>query len=178
MKVREAALGDLEALSALRARLWPDAPLAEHRREARAILDGTFQSTMPLSLLVAEAEGRLIGFAEVGLRSHADGCDPSRPCGYLEGWYVEPEHRRRGVGRALQAAAEARCRERGCVEMASDTWLGRSTTAPSSPVSITGTSARPRRPPLESSSPGSRGRASRGGPWWTSPRVRESWPAA
>ena len=78
---------------------------------------------MPLSVLVAEADGRLIGFAEVSLRSHADGCDPSYPCGYLEGWYVEPEHRRRGVGRALVTAAEAWCREQGCGEMASDTWL-------------------------------------------------------
>jgi aminoglycoside 6'-N-acetyltransferase I len=98
MRVRQAVLADLEALSALRARLWPSAPLAEHRDEARAILDGTFRSTMPLSVLVAEVDGRLIGFAEVGLRSHADGCDPSYASGYLEGWYVEPEHRRRGVG--------------------------------------------------------------------------------
>jgi aminoglycoside 6'-N-acetyltransferase I len=123
MRVREAAIADLEALSGLRARLWPAAPLAKHREETRAILEGTFRTTQPQSMLVAEADSGLIGFAEVGLRSHADGCDPSRPCGYLEGWYVEPEHRRRGVGRALVAAAEAWCREQGCVEMASDTWL-------------------------------------------------------
>jgi aminoglycoside 6'-N-acetyltransferase I len=127
MRVREAAIADLEALSELRARLWPNASLAEHRDEARAILDGSFRTTLPLSALVAEADGRLIGFVEVGLRSIADGCDPSRPCGYLEGWYVAPEHRRRGVGRALVAAAEAWCREQGCVEMASDTWLDAAT---------------------------------------------------
>jgi aminoglycoside 6'-N-acetyltransferase I len=123
MRVRAAAAGDLEALAALRARLWPGASPAEHQAEARAILDGTLPNTMPLLVLVAEVESRLIGFAEVGLRSHADGCEPSRPCGYLEGWYVDPEHRRRGIGRALVAAAEAWCRQQGCTEMASDTWL-------------------------------------------------------
>jgi len=48
-----------------------------------------------------------VGFLEVGLRSHADGCNPSRPVGYIEGWYVTEDHRRCGVGRNLLAKAEA-----------------------------------------------------------------------
>jgi len=39
---------------------------------------------------------------------------------YLEGWYVESEWRRRGVGTALVAAAEAWARAQGCTELASD----------------------------------------------------------
>jgi len=35
----------------------------------------------------------LVGFLEVGLRSHADGCDPAQPVGYVEGWFVAPDHR-------------------------------------------------------------------------------------
>ena len=42
---------------------------------------------------------------------------------FLEAWYVEPEHRRRGVGRALIERAENWCREQGCREMGSDTWI-------------------------------------------------------
>jgi len=57
------------------------------------------------------------------LRSHADGCNPSRPVGYVEGWYVAESHRNRGIGRKLVAAAEDWARSQGCVEIASDTWI-------------------------------------------------------
>ncbi|MBV9156135.1 MAG: GNAT family N-acetyltransferase [Acidobacteriaceae bacterium] len=72
--------------------------------------------------MVAETgDGRLFGFAEVDLRSHADGCSPARPVGYLEGWYVAEEARRSGIGRQLLSTAEDWARSHGCVEMASDT---------------------------------------------------------
>ena len=57
---------------------------------------------------------------EVDLRSHADGCNPLQPVGYIEGWYVAEDHRHRGVGRKLVAAAENWARSHGSVEMASD----------------------------------------------------------
>jgi aminoglycoside 6'-N-acetyltransferase I len=75
-------------------------------------------------ILVAEGEdGSLTGFVEAGLRSHADGCDPQRPVGFIEGWFVQEDHRRRGVGAQLVAAPEQWARGQGCLEMASDTWL-------------------------------------------------------
>jgi len=39
------------------------------------------------------------------------------------GWYVEPEHQPRGVGRALIDAAEDWARSQDCTEIASDTWI-------------------------------------------------------
>jgi aminoglycoside 6'-N-acetyltransferase I len=64
----------------------------------------------------------LCGFVEVSLRSRADGCD-STPVGSIEGWYVDGDMRRRGVGRAVVEAAEAWARSKGCRQMASDAEL-------------------------------------------------------
>jgi aminoglycoside 6'-N-acetyltransferase I len=103
--------------------LWPKSSAEEHARELRLILEGKTASvlTMPLTILVAESsDGTLVGFVEVDLRSHADGCDPSQPVGYIEGWYVAADYRHRGVGRKLLAGAEDWGRSHGCVEMASD----------------------------------------------------------
>jgi aminoglycoside 6'-N-acetyltransferase I len=105
--------------------LWPEGSVEEHSRELEAILAGTPPSTLPLVVFVAEANDQsLLGFLEVGLRSHADHCDPALPVGYVEGWYVVEGQRRRGIGKQLLAAAEDWARGQGCVEMASDTQLG------------------------------------------------------
>jgi aminoglycoside 6'-N-acetyltransferase I len=101
--------------------LWPDSTAEGHAQELRPLLDGTAALTMPHTILVAEASGRrLIGFLEVNLRSHADGCNPSRPVGYIEGWYVAESHRQHGLGKRLVAEAENWARDHGCIEMASD----------------------------------------------------------
>jgi aminoglycoside 6'-N-acetyltransferase I len=121
--VRLAVLTDLEAVARQFHALWPDGALEEHEKEAEAILDGRPPSTLPLVVFVAQVEEAVAGFVEVGLRSHADGCDTLRPVGFIEGWYVEPEHRQRGVGRALIQAAEEWARSNGCTEVASDTWI-------------------------------------------------------
>jgi len=74
-------------------------------------------------VFVAEREdGSIAGFVEVGARPYADGCDTS-PVGYIEAWYVDPDVRRSGYGRALLEAAEDWARTRGYREMASDAQL-------------------------------------------------------
>lgn len=125
MNVRLATPGDLDAVAELCVRLWPDESAEVHRGEVAAVLEGAPPSTLPLVIFVAEAVGELLGFIEVGLRSHADGCDPRRPCGFVEAWFVRAEHRREGVGRRLMGQAEAWARAQGCIELASDTWSDR-----------------------------------------------------
>jgi aminoglycoside 6'-N-acetyltransferase I len=74
----------------------------EHAQELRLILGGkaALVLTMPLTIFVAEERaGILVGFLEVDLRSHAEGCNPSQPVGYIEGRYVAKDHRHRGIGR-------------------------------------------------------------------------------
>ncbi len=123
MDIRQATPSDLEPPLALRARLWPDALPDQERGSVQALLAGRPESTLPLVMFIALVDGSAVGFVEVGLRSHADGCEPTRPCGFLEGWYVTPEHRRNGIGRALVERAQAWASEQGAIEMASDTWL-------------------------------------------------------
>lgn len=120
---RIAGPGDVEAVVALRAALWPHIPPEENETEVRAIVGGEPRSTLPLVVIVAEIRQEIVGFVEVGLRSHADGCDPTRPVGFIEGWYVLPAHQSKGIGRALIAAAQDWSRAQGCVELASDTWI-------------------------------------------------------
>jgi aminoglycoside 6'-N-acetyltransferase I len=67
-------------------------------------------------------DGSACGFLEVAARPYADGCDTS-PIGFVEAWYVDPDMRRTGVGRALLAAGEEWARGRGYTEMASDALL-------------------------------------------------------
>ena len=123
LTIRPLRRGDAaEALRMLRA-LWPGASEREHR----ASIEGSLEDRGRTSLLVAERdEGGLCGFVELGVRSYADGCRVPSPVGvaYLEGWWVDPDCRRAGVGRALVEAGESWGRERGCAEMASDAELG------------------------------------------------------
>lgn len=117
--IRLAAAADIDALAALRFALWPDEPLAVRRGEAEANVAGApGQATF-----VAEAQGRVVAFAEIALRhDYVNGCETS-PVAFLEGIYVRPEHQRTGIGRALVAAAEQWARAQGCAELASDALL-------------------------------------------------------
>ena len=108
----------------MRELLWPESSMEEHRKELESILRSRMNGTLPMTILISQDEGgALTGFIEVGLRSHADGCDPARPVGFVEGWFVHEASRKQGIGSALMRSAEAWARNQGCREMASDTWI-------------------------------------------------------
>jgi aminoglycoside 6'-N-acetyltransferase I len=108
----------------LREALWPDSSAEEHASALERMIEEKRNGTMPLAVFVAQvATGELVGFLEVDLRSHADGCDPRQPVGFLEGWFVTESYREKGVGKRLLTTAEDWARRHGCVEMASDTWI-------------------------------------------------------
>jgi len=66
--------------------------------------------------------GGLGGFISLSLRLWAEGCD-SMPVPYVEGWWVAPDLRQSGVGRALMDTAERWCRDNGHDELGSDAEL-------------------------------------------------------
>lgn len=102
----------------LRCALWPDGSADEHRAEIDKYFEGRLDE--PVQVLVAvDMHGTIAGLVELSIRSSAAGCVTNR-IGYLEGWYVRPEVRCLGIGRALVAAAENWARRQGCTEFASD----------------------------------------------------------
>ncbi len=118
VRVRHLAPADRERWIEMRAALWPEESRADIVASADDFLSG--RPGLTEAVLVAEDESGLIGFAELSRRAYAEGCSTS-PVAFLEGWYVEPASQRRGVGRALVAAAEAWALSLGCSEFASDT---------------------------------------------------------
>jgi len=124
-QIRLAEAADVAQLSRLCEALWPESSAAEHAGELSQIFAGNLPSTLPMAIYVAAApSGAVVGFLEVGLRSHADGCDSTRAVGYVEGWFVVEALRRTGIGAALVRAAEDWSRAQGCKEIASDTQIG------------------------------------------------------
>ncbi|HET6574089.1 MAG TPA: GNAT family N-acetyltransferase [Fimbriiglobus sp.] len=111
----------------MRTALWPDDGGAGHGDDVDAFFaTGTFRSSeslLPWKVLVAERPaGGLCGFVEASIRPFAEDCT-TRPVGYVEGWFVDPDMRRRGVGRKLVKAAEEWAAAHGCREVASDALL-------------------------------------------------------
>jgi aminoglycoside 6'-N-acetyltransferase I len=141
VKIRRVEPDDWSEWLRMRVALWPDCPVEKQAQEMtelaslsprtggeeRVATEVVFktaegQGKGPPVFVAERAAGQLGGFIELSLRKYADGCNTS-PVGYIEGWYVDPEMRRQGVGAALVRAGEAWARLQGCTEMASDCLL-------------------------------------------------------
>lgn len=85
--------------------LWPEA--------------GDYDFSDETVLVWERPAGSLGGFISLSLRPWAEGCE-STPVPYIEGWWVAPDLRRAGVGRALFEAVELWCRDHGYDELGSD----------------------------------------------------------
>jgi aminoglycoside 6'-N-acetyltransferase I len=114
--VRRAQQEDSLEWLRMRSVLWPRCPRETHLSEIAAMLADQEQSAVFVSV---RSETGLCGFIEVAIRPFAE-CCATRSVGYIEGWYVDPDSRWRGVGRSLIIAAEQWARAKGCKEMASD----------------------------------------------------------
>ncbi|HEX8288592.1 MAG TPA: aminoglycoside 6'-N-acetyltransferase [Pyrinomonadaceae bacterium] len=118
--VRPLREGDIGEWLRLRKMLWDGSTDEEHKAEMLDI----YEHTETQLVLVAEvSEGKLAGFLEASIRPFVEDCH-SDHVGYLEGWFVEPQFRRSGVGRQLVSEAEKWARRKGATEMASDAEIG------------------------------------------------------
>ena len=116
--IRRATHEDKPEWVRMRQGLWPEAPIDYLNFD----LDDVLANPDGAVFVASRADGTLAAFIETRLRQYAEACETS-PVGYIEAWYVDPHVRGQKLGRDLVHAAEQWAREKGCTEMASDTWL-------------------------------------------------------
>lgn len=102
----------------LRLELWPDCPRQQHLEEMASFLrePGRF-----VQFIVREPGGRGVGLAEASIRTDYVNGTSSSPVAYLEGLYVAPGARGKGIARSLVLAVSGWALAAGCTELASDT---------------------------------------------------------
>jgi aminoglycoside 6'-N-acetyltransferase I len=100
MEIRRATKKDKTEWVNLRTQLWPRANPDKLEDDADKILED-----VNWSVFLAEHKGEAVGFIECSIREKAPVCETDR-IGYIEGWYVTPEFRRRGLGRRLVERGE------------------------------------------------------------------------
>jgi aminoglycoside 6'-N-acetyltransferase I len=118
MRIREFQESDWDEWRRMDLALFPDNEFEDVEADMRALLARPDAAVF----IAARPDGLSCGYVEVGARAYADGCRSS-PVAYIEAWYVDPDVRRSGYGRALLAAAEEWARGRGYTEMGSDALL-------------------------------------------------------
>ena len=117
--IQRATEQDAAVLADLALMLWPNHDAAELRDEFAELL----KSEEAACFLACEA-GAPVGFAQCQLRhDYVEGTQTS-PVGYLEGIFVQPELRHRGLAKQLLGTCENWAKEKGCTEFASDCELG------------------------------------------------------
>jgi aminoglycoside 6'-N-acetyltransferase I len=109
---------DLDSLLQMGLKLWNDFTRGELLDLLEKNRDGSKQK-----ILIASDEGKNIGFAIFSIRvDYVEGARQS-PTGYLEGIFVEQTHRKLGIAKKFLEIGEDWCRNMGCSQIGSDTWL-------------------------------------------------------
>lgn len=115
--IRHIAPSDASVWEAMRRNLWPDGA-EDHPSEIAMFFAGSLEE--PLAVLVAESPaGVIAGFAELSIRTDVPALKGKR-VGYVEGVYIRPEVRHRGIARRLLRASRNWARQQGCTAFASD----------------------------------------------------------
>jgi len=104
----------------LRQQLWPHSSLTRHLTQMAEFLaaPGRF-----VQYIEYDGAGAPIAFVEASLRTDYVNGTTSSPVAFLEGLYVVPNARRRGVAKSLVATVERWAADKGCTEFASDVTL-------------------------------------------------------
>ena len=117
MIIRTIKNTDFKEWLELRYELWPYHTKEELEVEMKDIYNNIKLNQV---FFAVTDDDKVSGFIELSIHQEAPGCTTSK-IGFIEGWYVRPQYRRKGVGRLLVEAGEEWAKSVGCLEMASDT---------------------------------------------------------
>ncbi len=74
-------------------------------------------------ILAFTPEEEAAGFSVFSIRTdYVEGATTS-PTGYLEGIFIEADFRKMGIAKNFIQQGEVWCKEKGCTQLGSDTWL-------------------------------------------------------
>lgn len=118
MHIEKASENTLDEVTSLALKLWPDNTWDHLRKEFEEML-----SSDKDTVFLAQHKGEYIGFVHMSLRFDYVEGSSSSPVGYVEGIYVDIDHRKQGISKQLVAAGEQWAKSLGCKEIASDTEL-------------------------------------------------------
>src|SRR5262249_5574076 len=104
----------------LRQLLWPHCSAKQHLGEMASFLVAPERC---VQFVAYASGGQPTGLAEASLRTEHVAGTNSSPVAYLEGIYVAPEFRGKGIGAELVAVVSAWARDAGCRELVSDAEL-------------------------------------------------------
>lgn len=105
-------------LMILARKLWPYVPA----RDLKTVFGNAHKRPAKATLIGARTDTALIGFIYATVRvDYVEGSDTS-PVAYLEGIYVEPQHRKQGIAQEMLAELESWSRKKGLTELGSDAY--------------------------------------------------------
>ena len=119
--IRQATSQDIQTLAEMAIQMWTDNTIDMLTQEFEQLMEnGT-------AFFIKHADNIPVGFAQCSLRiDYVEGTQSS-PVGYLEGIFVQPEHRNKGFAKELLLACEKWAKNKGCCEFASDCELTNTT---------------------------------------------------
>ncbi|MBW4840676.1 MAG: GNAT family N-acetyltransferase [Paenibacillaceae bacterium] len=116
MRIEQANPTNLDAVTRLALKLWPEHKWTE--------LQGEFEDLLVSEkdkVFLAAIDANYIGFLHMSLRFYYVEGSSSSPVGYMEGIYVDESQRNQGVSKKLVEAGEVWAKSLGCKELGSDT---------------------------------------------------------
>jgi len=118
--IRPLALTDHAEWLRMRRALWPECSDDVHAYAMRIYSEEPERAQV---FVHSRKDGSLGGFLEVCIRDRVEGSF-CRRVGYIQSWYVDPDIRRKRIGRRLFDAAETWARDQGVAEIGSDCGVG------------------------------------------------------